>query len=253
MNLTPLDSGRPMAYIPKYFRIQQELLDNIRSNRWPAGSAIPSEVSLCKQYGVSRGTIRRALGELDHMGLIERCPGKPTVVKSPKIPLLARGFRSDIAKKGKHPGTTVLAIAHETVPMPVAQLLEIPYGTSALFIHRLVTADGVPVIIESVYAVGVREPVTPQEVEATSLLDLLPLKCRTVLARAVESYEPVKLDTRDARLLGVHPGALAIKDQAILYDTSDKPLYLSTALVRGDQARIVTEISFDVRPPTTSP
>jgi GntR family transcriptional regulator len=247
MNLTPLDDPATMNALPKYFRIQQDLLDHIRSNRWPAGFVIPSEMSLCEQYGVSRGTIRRALGELEHMGLIERGPGRPTVVKSPKIPLLAHGFRSDIAKKGMHPGTIVLTISEEPIPMEMSALLEVPYGTKALFIHRIVTADDVPVIIESVYVIGVRDPISAEDVETTSLLELLPARCGTVLTRAVESYEPVKLTAREAQWLRTRPGALAIKDQAILFDRSEKPLYVSTALVRGDQARIVTEISFAVR------
>ena len=42
------------------------------------------------------------------------------------------------------------------------------------------------------------------------------------------------------------PGDLAIKDQAVLFDSENVPLYVSTALVRGDKARILTETVFDV-------
>lgn len=248
MNVVPVGTENALQHVPKYFRIQQELLDHIRSNHWPAGFVVPSETELCAQYGVSRGTIRRALGELDRLGLIERSPGKPTVVKSPKIPLLASGFRTDIAKKGKRPGTRVLAIRFEPVPFDIAELLQISQGTLALFIYRIVTADDVPVLLESAYALGAKATVTPSEVESTSLLELLPAKCQTTVARALESYEPVQLDSTAARLLGVRVGSLAIKDQAVLYDPSDRPLYVSTALVRGDQARIVTETSFNVQP-----
>ncbi len=252
MNVVPVGTTEALQHLPKYFRIQQELLDNIRSNKWAPGDMVPSEADLCTHYQVSRGTIRRALGELNRMGLIARSPGKPTVVQSPKIPLLASGFRTDIAKKGMHPGTQVLAITTEKAPADIAQLLEVAPGAPLLLIRRIITADDIPIIVESVYATGVQSPITAEEVEATSLLHLVPEKCRTVITRAVETYEPIQLASQDARLLQSRIGALAIKDQAVLYDQASRPVYVSTALVRGDQARIVTEISFNVQPGTPS-
>lgn len=235
-------------HLPKYFRIHQELLDNIRSNTWEPGSAIPSEAELCEQYQVSRGTVRRALDELQRHGLIVRSPGRPTVVKAPKIPLLASGFRTDIAKKGMRPNTEVLTINVAKAPLEIAQLLDINPGAVILVIQRVITADDIPVIIESAHVARAAEPITTDEVQSTSLLDLIPAKCHVFLARAVESYEPILLTREHARLLQCRAGELGIKDQAVLFDGNDCPLYVSTAVVRGDKARIVTETSFQVHP-----
>ncbi len=240
------ETDEAFQHVPKYFRIQQELLENIRTKRWVPGSTIPSEADLCTQYQVSRGTIRRALDELERQGLISRSPGKQTVVNAPKIPLLASGFRTDIAKKGMRPGSRVLTIEHTKAPLEVAALLDIPNGAPVLLIQRIITADDVPIIIESVHVARIVQPITPEEVERTSLLELLPSKCGLFLTRAVESYEPLLLTRDHARLLHASAGDLGIKDQAVLYDTDGRPLYVSTAVVRGDKARIVTETSLPV-------
>lgn len=233
-------------HIPKYFRIQQEVLENIRSGHWPPGSAIPSEAELCAQYQVSRGTIRRALDELDRRELITRSPGKPTVVNTPKIPLLASGFRTDIAKKGMHPDTQVLNIGLTKASLEIAQLLDIPHGTMIPLVQRIILADGVPIIVESAHVGRECDPITTDEVQNTSLLELIPTKCHTILTRAVESYEPILLSSEIAQALQCQVGDLGIKDQAIVFEVNNRPLYVSTAMVRGDKARIVTETLFQV-------
>jgi len=246
VHLLPVDREETFQHIPKYFRIQQELMENIRTHHWSPGAVIPSETELCSQYKVSRGTIRRALDELDRQGLISRSPGKQTVVNTPKIPLLASGFRTDIAKKGMLPGTLVLSITTTKTPLDIADLLQIPHGSPIIFIQRIISADEVPILVESVHIARMADPITIEEVQETSLLELIPRKCRVFLSRAVESYEPILLTTDYARYLKCQPGDLAIKDQAVLLDSDNHPLYVSTAIVRGDKARIVTETSFPV-------
>ena len=232
--------------LPKYFQIHQELLSRIKENVWAPGSSIPSEAELCQQYQVSRGTVRRALDELNRQGLIVRSPGRPTIVNAPKIPLLSSGFRTDIAKKGMRPGTIVLTIESTKASLEIAQLLDIPQSAPMLLIQRVISADDIPIIIESAQVARPVDPITAEEVHNNSLLELIPAKCHVFLARAVESYEPILLTREHALRLNCRAGELGIKDQAVLYDGDGKPLYVSTAVVRGDKARIVTETSFQV-------
>src|ERR1700712_4148775 len=51
------------------------LHDEIGRGALAAGDALPSEQSLCDQFGVSRITVRRALADLAEVGLIERRHG----------------------------------------------------------------------------------------------------------------------------------------------------------------------------------
>ena len=50
--------------IPAYESVLSSMRDKISSRDWVAGDLIPREVDLCKQYGVSRSTIRMAMSRL---------------------------------------------------------------------------------------------------------------------------------------------------------------------------------------------
>lgn len=63
-----------------YKRISRELIQNIASGRFPAGTLLPSELELCEQYQVSRHTVREALRDLTEQGLILRRKGIGTMV-----------------------------------------------------------------------------------------------------------------------------------------------------------------------------
>ncbi len=66
--------------IPAYQRIKQSILENIHGGQWKAGEAIPTEMTLTEQFGVSRMTVNRALKELSEEKVLERRQGSGTFV-----------------------------------------------------------------------------------------------------------------------------------------------------------------------------
>lgn len=69
---------------PLYKKILNELEQQITNGSLPPGSQVPTEKELSDTYGVSRITSKRALTELEQLGLIERTRGKGSFVKEPK-------------------------------------------------------------------------------------------------------------------------------------------------------------------------
>ncbi|MFE6484102.1 GntR family transcriptional regulator [Streptomyces sp. NPDC057757] len=66
--------GRSVAGSPgtaPYEQIMADLMEQIRKGDLPAGTRLPSEAALVDKYGVSRGTVRRALRELETAGHVE--------------------------------------------------------------------------------------------------------------------------------------------------------------------------------------
>ena len=47
--------------VPFYFQMAAALEHEITAGRWATGTRIPSEPELCKQFGISRSVVRRAL------------------------------------------------------------------------------------------------------------------------------------------------------------------------------------------------
>jgi GntR family transcriptional regulator len=54
----------------------------IESGELPAGKIMPSETTLSQRYGLARGTVVKALAELQREGLIERTQGRGTFVRA---------------------------------------------------------------------------------------------------------------------------------------------------------------------------
>lgn len=63
-------------------RVTTALLTAIRSGRYATGAMLPPELALCRQFDVSRITVRAALRELELRGMLSRRPGIGTRVES---------------------------------------------------------------------------------------------------------------------------------------------------------------------------
>lgn len=63
-----------------YREITSALRERIGSGTFAPGSPVPSEAALCKEFGVARNTLRRALEQLTEEGVIVTRPGRGRVV-----------------------------------------------------------------------------------------------------------------------------------------------------------------------------
>jgi DNA-binding GntR family transcriptional regulator len=77
-----LTTGDAMTrVVPQYRTMATDLRTMIESGELRPGDALPSEAALADQYGVSRGTARHALAELEGAGLVESFHGKGRFVR----------------------------------------------------------------------------------------------------------------------------------------------------------------------------
>jgi GntR family transcriptional regulator of arabinose operon len=67
---------------PKYIGVKKHLNELIQSEKLRPGDKIPSENELMDALGVSRNTVRQALGDLVNGGILTKHQGKGTFVKS---------------------------------------------------------------------------------------------------------------------------------------------------------------------------
>jgi len=73
-----LDENSP---VPLYHQLSRFLRERIERQEWKEGEKIPTELELCDEFALSRGTIAQALKELENEGLIYRKQGRGTFVK----------------------------------------------------------------------------------------------------------------------------------------------------------------------------
>ena len=137
---------------PIHMQIADLLREKIYSKAWPPSTRIPSENDLVKMFGVSRGTVRKALKALVDEGLLVQRHGKGTFVAEPGIthasgdrPL---SFAESLRQQGKDFKTQVLEKRVTMPPIEVAAGLGLEPGDPSLFVRRLRTVEGSPVLCQ---------------------------------------------------------------------------------------------------------
>ena len=86
----------PQFAVPKplYSQVRDLIADQISTGQWGPGAALPNENNLAQRFGVSIGTIRRAVEGLEEMGIVMRRQGRGTFVAGSGVPTLPERVRN---------------------------------------------------------------------------------------------------------------------------------------------------------------
>ncbi|WP_433793071.1 GntR family transcriptional regulator [Actinoplanes sp. CA-252034] len=74
----------PDGPVPPYLQLADILAERIASEDWQPNRPIPSEFQLVQEFGVARGTARRAVAVLRERGLVFTVPQRGTYVAKPE-------------------------------------------------------------------------------------------------------------------------------------------------------------------------
>jgi len=65
---------------PLYLQVRDALVERIGKGEWKPGAAIPNEVDLAREFGISSGTMRKALDLLEDQRVLKRSQGRGTFI-----------------------------------------------------------------------------------------------------------------------------------------------------------------------------
>jgi GntR family transcriptional regulator len=210
------------SYNPLYKQVKAALLTRIALGDWPPGTFLPSESALAKDYGVSQGTLRKALNELTAENRVVRFQGKGTAVPTfDSDQHLYRFFQISRADgKLEFPVSQNLSTRTERPAKSVAAALGLAEGEMAFHLERVRVIGGVVVINERIYLPCSRFPgiehYAPQSLPNT-LYDFYQSKFQITIVQANEDLSAVTAEATDVKRLGVplgHP-LLAIRRLAL--------------------------------------
>ncbi|KPL22627.1 MAG: hypothetical protein AMJ93_06665 [Anaerolineae bacterium SM23_84] len=121
--VTEIISGMPV-----YLQLEATLRERIGSGELEVGSRLPSESQLASQFGVSRSTVRKALGRLATDGLITKWPGKGSYVSAERLKMTptSLSFSRQMIAAGHSVGTKVLLRRVLLAPEHIARSLDLP-------------------------------------------------------------------------------------------------------------------------------
>lgn len=133
------------ASTPRYIQLASTLYDEIRANRYPVGSLLPTEFELCEQFGVSRFTVREAIKMLVRQGMVTRQPGvgsrvQATVPVSQYVQTMS-GI-SDLSQYAVETSLEIVSTSTEPIDAQTAKGLGASEGETWLRIEGLRYAQG---------------------------------------------------------------------------------------------------------------
>lgn len=227
----------PRPAVALHHQIKEHLLLRLRSGVWAPGREIPPESSLCGEYGVSRGTLRRAIGDLVNEGYLRRHRGRGTFVNPPKLESgLAGSFgRFTVVGPSLDEQSRVLFCRRERAADAVASMLGVKPGAPIWHLERVRLAGQRPAALQASFLPYELYPrLAGQPLASRFLLDIVLTVYRVPLLRAVELVDPTKADSYAARQLGIRAGTPLFRIERTTYSTAERVAEYRLSVLRGD-------------------
>jgi GntR family transcriptional regulator len=208
-----------------------------------SGAAIPSERELAREWGVARMTLRRAADELMAAGLIRRERGRGTFVVQPKLAqhMAMASFSDEMRGSGVTPGTEVVEFRRLRNGGSQARALRIPATNPVIRFARLRLADGEPIGLETTWVPAALVPNLRQADLAGSWYELLNRRYGVQIITGTSVIELAEASEREARLLGIAPGAALFHIETTSYGPGGGVVDFGVDLFRGDRYRLIAE------------
>ncbi len=246
-----------VSAVPRYVQIAEALIERIESGELAAGSRLPAERELSKQFGVTRMTLRQALNMLDKQGLLTRRQGDGTYVALPRIERAAGHlfpFSIEMRHRGYTPSARVILLEQRAAEASVANTMGFAVGAPVYYSHRLRLINQEPVMLEKFYVPVQRFPdFDRHNLSDHSIYEVMATVYGVAISQARQSLEPVAATSYEADLLAVSPGTPLMLERRLTYDASGLVVEYSKDLYRGDRFRFVTDLApFGSGPPSQS-
>jgi GntR family transcriptional regulator len=246
VDLMKMDNGQHMLIkskdIPLYKQLKAALMVWIQESE--NGTPLPTEEELCRQFGVSRQTVRQAVLELVDEDLVSRRPGQGSFVKKKKISRDTRwaleDFNREMRFHGLEPETIVLSLTLEKSLDFVSRQLGIAKQEEVLVIRRQRFVDGWPVVIQQSYLPYRLFPdfsTKQKELVNRSMHSIIEQDYQYELQNAERTVEAIPAPSREAELLKIAPGSPVLYSTSVWKTHNDVCVEFVLEWYRGDRSQ----------------
>jgi GntR family transcriptional regulator len=230
------------SQVPKHEQLRSIILRLAKEELSP-GDRLPGERTLMDAYGVSRITVRAAIGRLVAEGHLVRVPAKGTFVADATVQstLHLASFTQEMEAQDHTPSTVVLTAELTTAPEDTTEALGLDTGAEAIHLRRLRLADGRPVSVDDAWyhpehAKGLLE------IDLTgSVYKALGAQLGHQIDRARQTVRAEGAPVEVGTLLGTGTGAPVLIFDRISY-SGDLPIEHTRSWYRSDRYALQMEV-----------
>jgi GntR family transcriptional regulator len=224
------DQGAPSpTFSPLYRQIKDLMVNRLQAGEWLPGDSIPSEAELAGRFGVSQGTVRKAIDEMAAENLLVRRQGKGTFVASHADPRSYFRFLRLVHDSNEvmTPRSVPLECWRAKAGADVARSLGLETGAPIIIVRRMLKFADRPTVIDEIYLPG--ELFGDLSIEVLrgfdrSLYSLFEERYGVRMIRAEERIRAVAADRMSAEILGVEEGLPLLSVERIAYTYGDRPV-----------------------------
>ncbi len=228
----------PELALPLYARLRDALRAEILDGRRAPGSRLPTESELSTRHGVSRITVRQALGDLQRDGLIVRQQGKGAFVAPPQAARAERlaGLAEALGPRGEAVHSRRLGLRRVRAPDAVATALGLAPRTAVVQLQSLRYLDRTPLSVNvSHFVPGLGERMARVDLSGRDLLEVLERDLALPVRQAQVEIRAEALGLREARLLQAAEGSPALRVERLVLAEGGQPLHTESALYPAER------------------
>ncbi len=224
---------------PVYIKIVEDLKNKINNGLLKPGDVIFSETALCKEYGVSRMTVRKGLAILINEGYIYSIPGKGNFVRKPEHDKYTLYYDEMTNSINQVDNTKLLEV---NIIMPDDRLageLQITKNKNIIMIRRIFYTDGEPVAYDVKYLIYHKGmPIVEKEIEQATFPEMISNGTALfALKKELSVFAQVPTDEIKRHLNIYNQLAILVVEQK-LFNSENKPIGLGVTYFRGDYIKL---------------
>ena len=229
-------SGSAAAtFSPLYRQIKVLMTESLEQGKWKPGELIPSEGELAVRFGVSQGTVRKAIDEIAAENLVVRRQGKGTFVATHHEARAQFRFLRLAPDEGqqRQPESRILECKRMRAPGDIARQLDLKSGDGVVLIRRVLLFDQVPTVLDDIWLQGaVFRGLTAERIADYKgpLYGLFETEFATRMIRAREKIRAVLADAGAARILKVASGSPLLSVERVSMTYGERPVELRRGL-----------------------
>jgi GntR family transcriptional regulator len=241
-------AAAPPTFRPLYLQIKALLEQSLEAREWRPGEAIPSEIDLANRFGVSQGTVRKAIDALALDNLVVRRQGKGTFVAT-HTEEKASMFRFLHIRRNdgrdEYPASRLLDIRRAKAVQETARALDLKPGDPVIVLRRVLDYEGKPVVLDEItLPSALFRGLTRAKIDAYhgSMYGFFETQFGVRMLKARERLSAIAADPETAAVLLVPPGTPLLAVDRVTLTFGDRPVELRRGLTNTAAHHYLNEL-----------
>ena len=226
-----------------YLQLTRIFLNQIVSGQWEIGCQIPTEEELCREYGVSKITVRQAIKNLASDGYLLKIQGKGTFVTSSDHSAgfaMKTRFTENMFGKEVQVKREVVARDVQPAESTSREFLKTDEDIYCIVSQRVV--EGEPISMEESYIpVSILPGASDLDFVDRSLLATLQERGTKKIVKIIQTVEIAAVPDRHAKHLGVAKGVPGLVIHRLFLGSDESPVAYTRFYGRSDRYKFQTE------------